>query len=267
MIDVLFITSNNSNGIYQQLSHKYSAIETPTWSLLLAQSCRSQNYKVAILDCLAENLTDENAYLRIKKLYPRLLCFVVYGQNVNAGTTNMSGATRLAKYLKSKDISYKISFLGSHVQALPVETLKKEKEIDFVFSNEGVYSLWNILKLDNFNDENLKKINGIVFRDLNNKIIFNSVEKVVPQSRMDIDMPGYAWDLLPFKKKPFDLYRSPMWHAEYIEEQRTPYAAIQTSLGCQFKCEFCMINILNRDDDESISRTTIPSILCSSCIE
>ena len=164
MLDVLFITSNNSNGIYQQLSDKYSAIETPTWSLLLAQSCRSQNYKVAILDCLAENLTDENAYLRIKKLNPRLLCFVVYGQNVNAGTTNMSGATRLAKYLKNKDFSYKISFVGSHVQALPVETLKKEESIDFVFSNEGVYALWNILKLKNFNDENLKKINGIVFK-------------------------------------------------------------------------------------------------------
>jgi radical SAM superfamily enzyme YgiQ (UPF0313 family) len=43
-----------------------------------------------------------------------------------------------------------------------------------------------------------------------------------------------------------------MWHAEYIEEQRTPYAAIQTSLGCQFKCEFCMINILNRDDEKEI---------------
>ena len=39
MIDVLFITPNNSNGIYQELSNKYSAIETPTWSLLLAQIC------------------------------------------------------------------------------------------------------------------------------------------------------------------------------------------------------------------------------------
>jgi radical SAM superfamily enzyme YgiQ (UPF0313 family) len=91
-----------------------------------------------------------------------------------------------------------------------------------------------------------------VFRDSNNNIIFNLVEKLVPQSRMDIDMPGHAWDLLPYNKKPFDLYRSPMWHAEYIEEQRTPYAAIQTSLGCQFKCEFCMINIINRDDEQEI---------------
>jgi radical SAM superfamily enzyme YgiQ (UPF0313 family) len=91
-----------------------------------------------------------------------------------------------------------------------------------------------------------------VFRDLNNDIIFNKAEKIVPQSRMDLDMPGYAWDLLPYNKKPFDLYRSPMWHAEYNEEHRTPYAAIQTSLGCQFKCEFCMINIVNRNDEQEI---------------
>ena len=69
---------------------------------------------------------------------------------------------------------------------------------------------------------------------------------------MDIDLPGYAWDLLPFKNKPLDLYRSPMWHAEYKEENRTPYAAIQTSLGCQFKCSFCMINLINKDNSDEL---------------
>ena len=69
---------------------------------------------------------------------------------------------------------------------------------------------------------------------------------------MDIDLPGYAWDLLPFKKNPLDLYRAPMWHAEYDFEKRTPYASLQTSLGCQFGCNFCMINILNRNDNDEI---------------
>jgi radical SAM superfamily enzyme YgiQ (UPF0313 family) len=69
---------------------------------------------------------------------------------------------------------------------------------------------------------------------------------------MDIDLPGYAWDLLPSKEKPLDLYRAPMWHAEYDQDKRSPYAAIQTSLGCQFGCEFCMINIINRNDEEEI---------------
>lgn len=56
MLDVLFITSNNTNGIYQQLFDKHSTIVMLIRSLLLAQSCRSQNYKIAILDCLVENL-------------------------------------------------------------------------------------------------------------------------------------------------------------------------------------------------------------------
>tara|TARA_B100000035_G_C21024700_1_gene565655 strand:+ start:772 stop:2301 length:1530 start_codon:yes stop_codon:yes gene_type:complete len=251
MLDVIFITPNNSNGIYQELSKKYSAIETPTWSLLLAESCRSKGFKVDILDCLAENLNDEEAYKRISSLNPKLIVFVVYGQNVNAGTTNMSGAVRLSNFLKKKKINILISFVGSHVQAVPKKTLEIEKNIDFVFLNEGVYALLNILNLPDIKIKNLTNINGIAFRD-KNKIIFNKPEKIVPNERMDLDLPGYAWDLLPYKKKPFDLYRSPLWHAEYIEENRSPYAAIQTSLGCQFQCNFCMINILNKDDNEEI---------------
>ena len=43
-----------------------------------------------------------------------------------------------------------------------------------------------------------------------------------------------------------------MWHANYIEEKRSPYAAIQTSIGCQFRCSFCMINVINRNDLDEI---------------
>lgn len=250
-IDIVFITPNNSSGIYQELSNEYSAIETPTWSLLLAESCRSVGHKVSILDTLAENLSDNQTENRIKKLNPRIICFVVYGQNVNSGTTNMSGAIRLSSYLKNKNINAPIIFVGSHVQALPSQTLEKEKSIDIVCLNEGVYSIRNILKIKDFTFENLKNVKGIYFRD-KDKIIKNSPEIVVPNEKMDKDLPGYAWDLLPYKSERFDLYRSPLWHAEYKNEFRTPYAAIQTSLGCQFACSFCMINIINRDDDDEI---------------
>ena len=134
---------------------------------------------------------------------------------------------------------------------MPIKALKDERSIDFVFTNEGVYSLRNILNLNSFDENSLKKINGIAFRS-NGKIIVNKPEKVVPNDKMDLDLPGYAWDLLPFKNKPLDLYRAPMWHAEYDDEKRTPYAALHSSLGCQFKCSFCMINLINRNDSEEI---------------
>lgn len=249
-VDVIFVAPSNPSGIYQDLAKDYAGIEPPTWACLLAESCRSVGYKVDILDTDAERLSVEDSYKRISEYNARLICFVVYGQNVNAGTTMMGGAVSLSNYIKKNGMNVPIAFIGSHVQSLPVKTLKDEESIDIVFTNEGVYALRNLLSYENFMD-NLDKINGIGYRNQNSPIL-NPPEKLVPNSRMDIDLPGYAWDLLPFREKPFDLYRCPMWHSEYDIDSRSPYASINTSIGCQFGCEFCMINIINRNDNNEI---------------
>jgi radical SAM superfamily enzyme YgiQ (UPF0313 family) len=251
MIDILFISPGNATGVYQNLANNYAAIEPPTWALLLTQSCRSIGYTVALIDVNAEQLNKESVEQRIKELNPRLICFVVYGQNVNAGTVNMSGATYLSKHLKKVNITTPITYIGSYVQAVPIKALNDESSIDFVFTNEGVYALRNILAQETIDINNLDHIKGIAWRK-NGVPKINGAEKIVPNERMDIDLPGYAWDLLPMKEKPLDLYRAPMWHAEYDQEKRSPYAAIQTSLGCQFGCDFCMINIINRNDEDEI---------------
>ena len=251
MLDVLFIAPSNAIGIYQDLAKDYAGIEPPTWACMLAESCRSVGYKVSIFDTGVEILTINESIDKIKKLNPRLICFVVYGQNVNAGTTMMSGATIFTDYIKESGLNIPIAYIGSHVQALPYNTLEKEKNIDIVFTNEGVYALRNLLSKDKIDLDNLEDIKGIGYRK-DGKVVLNLPEKLVPNDRMDIDLPGYAWDLLPYKEKPFDLYRCPMWHSEYDNEKRSPYAAINSSLGCQFGCEFCMINILNRNDNDPI---------------
>ena len=249
-IDVLFIEPNASKESYQELSVNYSAIETPTWALLLAQSCRSVGYKVAILDANAERLTDDQVIARIKELSPRLAVFVMYGQNPNSGTSMLIGAYRTGERLKATHPDIPICMVGSHISALPKEVLAKPF-VDFVLLNEGVYALRSLLQTNMV--DKLDQVKGIGWKR-DGIPVLNPPQAVVPQERMDIDLPGYAWDLLPYRSKPFDLYRAHFWHANFDKARRTPFAAIYTSLGCRFGCEFCMINILNRqNNDDGIS--------------
>lgn len=249
-MDVLFVNPDSSAKAYQGLAKVFSAIEPPTWALLLAESCRSKGYGVGILDCDAEKLPLADAVTRIEAAAPRLVVMVVYGQNPNSGTTSMIGALALAKALKEAHPQTPICFVGSHTSALPKEVLA-EPCVDIVLLNEGVYALHNLLASNLRND--LAHIRGIGYKRSSGGgeicLQLNMPEAVVPQSRMDEDLPGYAWDLLPYREKPLDLYRAHFWHAGFDHGQRTPFAAIYTSLGCNFGCDFCMINILNRQDN------------------
>ena len=99
-LDVLLINPDSSQKAYQDLALTYSAIEPPTWALLLAESCRAKDYAAGILDCDAERLNLAEAVGRGSGLKPRLSLMVVYGQNPNSGNTSMIGALALAKAIK-----------------------------------------------------------------------------------------------------------------------------------------------------------------------
>ena len=73
MIDTVFINPSIGNN-YQSLKSKYTAIEPPTWSLLLAQSMRNFGFKVSIIDSNAENITEEQIYERMVKRRQHSLC-------------------------------------------------------------------------------------------------------------------------------------------------------------------------------------------------
>lgn len=244
--DVVFVNTNSAKTNYQDLANKYTAIEPPTWSLLLAESCRAKGFDVEILDAEALALSDDDTVEVLKIRNPRLVCFVTYGQNPNSGTTNMIGVKRVAKLLReTSDI--KTLSIGSHTSALPYEVLEYDG-IDFISINEGVKLLHKLLATDLKTD--LHKIPGLGYKQDGLPIVNNGVGSLVTQKEMDELLPGYAWDLLPYLVKPLDLYRAHVWHPYYDESKRTPFAAIYTSLGCQFKCSFCMINIVNRIDEK-----------------
>ena len=79
-LDVVFIQPDSSVKAYQDLHRVYAAIEPPTWALILAESCRQQGFGVAIIDCVAEKLTDEEAaekFINLTRAWPVLSCMVI----------------------------------------------------------------------------------------------------------------------------------------------------------------------------------------------
>ena len=239
MIDILIITPSSAS-LYQNLQQEFSAKETNIWAGLLANAVR-KDHSVIIYDMEIERPSADGFYQTVKDIDPRLVLFVVTGQNPNASTAAMAGAIESSSVLGQE---FKIGFVGPHVNALPLEVLEQHSEIDIVFTNEGVYALKNLLQTD-LSDNNIKSIKGIAYRDSSGSIHINPPEIIVPQERLELDLPGVAYDLMP----PLNKYRTSSWHANYIDEDRSPFASIYTSLGCIYKCEFCMINIINREDN------------------
>ena len=242
MIDILFVHPNASKKIYQGLADKNAAIEPPIWAAMLANSVRAKGYKPEILDAEVESLDYLSAAKRITEYKAKIVCFVVYGQQPSASSQNMEGATATAAELRNLDPNAFILFVGGHVAALPEETLKKETFINAVCQNEGVYTIHNLLQVPSFEDFYLKKVDGLVFRDSNGEVIFNAPSPVVPKDMLETDLPGMAWDLL----RPLSEYRTAGWHSWSNNTEKQPFAALYTSLGCPYKCSFCMINIINR---------------------
>src|SRR5579872_4160092 len=116
-MDALLVTPNSSAKAYQDLAKTFSAIEPPTWSLLLAEACRAKGFDVGILDTDAERLSLQASVKRVQDAKPRIVVMVLYGQNPNSGTTSMIGGIELADALKAAGVSAPICFVGSHASA------------------------------------------------------------------------------------------------------------------------------------------------------
>lgn len=241
-MDILFIHPNASHKIYQDLSKDFSAIEPPIWAGMLANHCLSRGFGAEILDCEALFLTDQDAARQVKDINPKVACFVVYGQQPSASSQNMAGAVSLAEEVRKVLPEVKILFVGGHIAALSSEVLEHHPCIDFVCQNEGVYTISNLLKT-NLKDK-LDTVLGLGYRQ-DGRVVLNSPSPIVEKSDLPKDLPGVPWDLLPMKN-----YRTSLWHSYPNNSQRQPFAALYTSLGCPMKCSFCMINIINRQENK-----------------
>ncbi|MCK5014394.1 MAG: radical SAM protein [Candidatus Omnitrophica bacterium] len=242
-LDILFIHTSASKKNYQDLSKDFSAIEPPIWAGMLASHCLKKGFSAEILDCEALALGDAKAAVQVKELNPRVACFVVYGQQPSASSQNMEGMVSLSEEVRNTcgdDI--KTLFVGGHVAALSHEVLERHSYIDMACQNEGVYTISSLLAT-NLADK-LDQVKGLVYR-VDDRIVLNPPSPIVSRWDLPEELPGIVWDKLPM-----DRYRTSLWHSYPNNCERQPFTALYTSLGCPMRCSFCMINIINRQENE-----------------
>jgi radical SAM superfamily enzyme YgiQ (UPF0313 family) len=231
MLDILFVNPGDRKTVFQDLGKNLTAIEPPFQIASYAAYLRNEGHSVAILDANAQNLSPEETAEEVKQLKPLLVAIIVYGNQPSASTQNMSISGKIVTEVK-KSTEAKVVMGGLHPSALPQRTLEEE-DADFIIEGEEqipLNELLNVLK----SDADLSEVSGLWYLE-NTEVKHNPKVELIKD--LDKYLPLAAWDLLPMDK-----YRAHNWHCFDSIEERMPYGAIYTSLGCPYKCSFCCIN-------------------------
>ncbi len=240
--DILFIHPGNQKKTYQDLSKEYTAIATPVWTLLVSDFVRNKGVTAAIYDTNVECWDEDTAKHILAKYNPSLIVMMVYGHNPSASTQTMPAAGKIAKDIKKYNKDIPLAMGGTHPSALPERTLQEE-HIDFVIQGEGFYTVEGLINFIK-GKELINNVKGLWYKK-SNALCFTSPAPVI--SNLDEEVPGYSWDLLPSIMN----YRAHTMHCFQdfdksnegdFSDVRTPYVAMNTSLGCPYSCHYCCIN-------------------------
>ena len=167
---------------------------------------KNSDCQIRCVDAKFEQKNAEKLIAEIRNFNPAVV-------GISAYTYEMEETNLLVKKIKEFFPELLLILGGSHVSALPQETLKDIPEIDIGIIGEGEKTMLEICK--SFSEKkDISKIPGIVFRNAQGNIVMN--ERAGFEDLKNFPMP--AWDLLPKAEEYF----------------------VQTARGCPFKCNFCL---------------------------
>ncbi len=136
-------------------------------------------------------------------------------------TPGFQNDIRLAEEMKQLNPKLEVCFVGPHVTALPEESLRDGKAIDFLIRREFDYQV-----VDYANGKPLAELPGASFRS-EGGFVHN------PESTMIEDLDGLPWVTKVYKRD-LDIER---YNVPFLLH---PYLAFYTERGCPALCTFCL---------------------------
>jgi len=142
---------------------------------------------------------------------------------------------RYCKELKKKRVDIKLILGGPHASALAKQILQNYEFIDFIVIGEGELTFSELLEYLSNNNEDYSKINGIAYRDNQNKITLTPPRQ--PIENLD-NLPYPKFDVIPKNMFKFTHYDNRI-KLNGSQPSALKTMSIITSRGCPFKCTYC----------------------------
>lgn len=199
--------------------HFQSGGNTPPIGLALLATILLENHiEVQIIDGA---ITNDYQYIldEIHKSKPNYV-------GLTASTVSIYNAAKVAQMVKAEDELIVTIIGGSHITAVPLETMVRFPEFDIGVIGEAENTIIELLKAIE-NNKDLTKVRGIVCR--NGGGIVRTPNPEIVRDLNKLPMP--AWGLLPSISR----YYCPPVHTV----KKLPAALMVTSRGCPSKCTFC----------------------------
>ena len=135
---------------------KSGTLYYPIWLAYAAGLLEKNGFQIKLLDCPAENINFKEALNKIKEFCPKLVI-------LDTSTPSIYNDISVGESIKN-NLDCFVLMVGSHVSALPNETLELTNSIDALARGEYDLTVLEIANKIAAHDLNLEKILGISYK-------------------------------------------------------------------------------------------------------
>jgi anaerobic magnesium-protoporphyrin IX monomethyl ester cyclase len=191
----------------------------PIWLAYATGVLEQAGYEVKLVDAPAMGHDLDDVLQTVERFRPRMVV-------LDTSTPSIHSDLGVASAIKKAVGDSLTVLVGTHVSALPTETLELASEIDVVARGEYEDALLELARtLDEEGD--LRAVQGLSLRSNDGKIVHNPDRPFIP----DLDR-------LPFVSQ---VYKRHLVIENYFYSiARYPVIAIVTGRGCPHRCIFCV---------------------------
>ena len=196
---------------------KGGTIYYPLWLAYATGVLEKAGHEVKLVDAPAVSISEKKVLIIVRQFKPDVVV-------LDTSTASIYNDVEVLRKIKKAHNCFGV-LVGTHVSALPSETMEMSNAIDAVCIQEYDYTLRDLAKELGKKKSVLGKVNGIAFRK-GKKIVKNKLREKIQNL-----------DDLPFVSA---VYKKHLNYKDYFYSANLyPEIAIVTGRGCPFNCKFC----------------------------